>query len=65
LEGRSRQISEFEASLDYRLSSRTAGAKPVSKKKNQKKKKKKKRNTTHCGINITQVRSDKCWSGEE
>jgi hypothetical protein len=42
LGGRGRQISEFEASLVYRVSSRTARAtqrNPVS--KNQKKKKKK------------------------
>ena len=42
--GRSRRISEFEASLVYKVSSRTARAiqrNPVS--KNQKKKKKKKR----------------------
>jgi hypothetical protein len=41
LGGRGRRISEFEASLDYRVSSRTARAaqrNPVS--KNQKKKKK-------------------------
>jgi hypothetical protein len=41
LEGRGRQISEFEASLVYRVNSRTARAtqrNPVS--KNQKKKKK-------------------------
>jgi hypothetical protein len=44
LRGRGRQISEFEASLVYKVSSRTARAterNPVS--KNQKKKKKKKR----------------------
>ena len=43
--GRSRQISEFEASLVYRVWSRTARAtqrNPVSKNKNQAKKKKKK-----------------------
>jgi hypothetical protein len=43
LEGRGRQISEFEASLVYKVSSRTARAiqrNPVS--KNQKKKKEKK-----------------------
>jgi hypothetical protein len=44
LGGRGRRISEFEASLVYRVSSRTARAtqrNPVSKKtKNQKKKKK-------------------------
>jgi hypothetical protein len=46
LEGRGRQISEFKASLVYRVSSRKARAtqrNPVS--KNQKKKKKK--NTEH------------------
>jgi hypothetical protein len=39
LGGRGRQISEFEASLVYRVSSRTAGAikrNPVSKKQKQK-----------------------------
>jgi hypothetical protein len=44
LGGRGRQISEFEASLDYRVSSRSASAtqrNPVS--KNQKKKKKKRK----------------------
>jgi hypothetical protein len=46
LGGRGRQISEFEASLVYRVSSRTARASqknPVSKKKKKKKKRKKKR----------------------
>jgi hypothetical protein len=46
LGGRGRWISEFEASLVYKVSSRTARAtqrNPVSKNKNQKKKKKKKR----------------------
>jgi hypothetical protein len=45
LGGRGRWISEFEASLVYKVSSRTARAtqrNPVSKNKNQKKKKKKK-----------------------
>ena len=40
--GRGRQISEFEASVVYKVSSRTARAtqrKPVSKKKKQKQKK--------------------------
>jgi hypothetical protein len=44
LGGRSRQISEFKASLVYRVSSRTARAtqrNPVSKKKKKKEKKKK------------------------
>ena len=42
--GRGRQISEFEASLDYRVSSRTARAthrNPVSGIKKKKKKKRK------------------------
>jgi hypothetical protein len=46
LGGRGRQISEFEASLVYRVSSRTARAtqrNPVSKNKKQKTKKKKKK----------------------
>jgi hypothetical protein len=46
LGGRSRRISEFEASLVYKVSSRTAKAtqrNPVSKKPKTKKKKKKKR----------------------
>jgi hypothetical protein len=44
LEGRGRWISEFKASLVYRVSSRTARAiqrNPVSKKQKKKKKKKK------------------------
>jgi hypothetical protein len=44
LGGRGRQISEFEASLVYKVSSRTAGAiqrNPVSKKPNQTKTKQK------------------------
>jgi hypothetical protein len=44
--GRGRKISEFEASLLYRVSSRTARAiqrNPVSKKKKKKKRKEKKR----------------------
>jgi hypothetical protein len=43
LGGRGRQISEFEASLVYKVSSRTARAlqgNPISKKKKKKKKKK-------------------------
>jgi hypothetical protein len=43
LGGRGSQISEFEASLVYRVSSRTAGAaqrSPVSKSQKEKKKKK-------------------------
>jgi hypothetical protein len=45
LEGRGRQISDLEASLVYKVSSRTARAiqrNPVSKKKKKKKKKKRK-----------------------
>jgi hypothetical protein len=54
LGGRGRQISEFEASLVYKLSSRTARAtqkKPAclkkKKKKKKKKRKKEKKNRTH------------------
>jgi hypothetical protein len=46
LRGRGRQISEFEASLVYKVSSRTARAiqrNPVSKKKPQKRKREEKR----------------------
>jgi hypothetical protein len=46
LGGRGRRISELEASLVYRVSSRTARAiqrKPVSKKKNRKKEREKER----------------------
>jgi hypothetical protein len=46
LGGRGRQISEFEASLVYKVSSRTARAtqrNPVSKKKKERKKEKKER----------------------
>jgi hypothetical protein len=46
LGGRGRQITEFEASLVYKVSSRTARAiqrNPVSKKEKTKKKKKKKK----------------------
>jgi hypothetical protein len=46
LGGRGRWISEFEASLVYRVSSRTARAtqkNPVSKKKKKKKKRKKRK----------------------
>jgi hypothetical protein len=45
-EGRGRQISEFEASLVYKVSSRTARAiqrSPASKKRKEKKRKEKKR----------------------
>jgi hypothetical protein len=48
LGGRGRRISEFEASLLYRVSSRTARAiqrNPVSEKPKKKKKKKKRKNT--------------------
>jgi hypothetical protein len=47
LGGRGRRISEFEASLVYRVSSRTARAiqrNPVSEKKTKNKRKKEKRN---------------------
>jgi hypothetical protein len=51
LGGRGRQISEFEASLVYRVSSRTARAtqrNPVSKnQKKKKEKKKEKKKTAH------------------
>jgi hypothetical protein len=50
LGGRGRQISEFEASLDYRVSSRTARAtqrNPVSKKQNKTKKKTNKQNESN------------------
>jgi hypothetical protein len=49
LGGRGRQISEFEASLVYRVSSRTARAiqrNPVSKKQKQKQNKTKQTTTT-------------------
>jgi hypothetical protein len=54
LGGRGRRISEFEASLVYRVSSRTARAtqrNPVSKKKKEKieREKKKKRSHSQCG----------------
>jgi hypothetical protein len=48
LGGRGRRISEFKASLDYRVSSRTYGAtqrNPVLKKKRKEKRKKKEKNT--------------------
>jgi hypothetical protein len=50
LGGRGRQISEFEASLVYRVSSRTARAtqrNPVSKNQKKKKKRKKKKRKQH------------------
>jgi hypothetical protein len=50
LGGRGRRISEFEASLVYKVSSRTAKAiqrNPVSKKKKRKKEKKKKNQKQH------------------
>jgi hypothetical protein len=49
LEGRGRQISEFKASLVYRVSSRTARAiqrNSVSKKQNKTKQKQNKKQTT-------------------
>jgi hypothetical protein len=51
LGGRGRQISEFQASLVYKVSSRTARAtqrNPVSKKTKRKKKKKKKEKKQQC-----------------
>jgi hypothetical protein len=42
LEGRGRQISEFEASLVYKVSSRATQRNPVSKKQEIKKREKKK-----------------------
>jgi hypothetical protein len=51
LGGRGRQISEFEASLVYRVSSRTARAtqrNPVSKNKNKKQKTNKQKETEYC-----------------
>jgi hypothetical protein len=51
LGGRGRWISEFEASLVYRVSSRTAWAtqrNPVSKKKKKKKKERKKERKKDC-----------------
>jgi hypothetical protein len=43
LRGRGRWISEFEASLGYKVSSWTARAIPISKKTKQKKKKERKK----------------------
>jgi hypothetical protein len=59
--GRGRWISEFEASLVYRVSSRIARAtqrNPVS--KNQKKKKKKKRETVY--VKWLNVLTQRNWS---
>jgi hypothetical protein len=50
LGGRGRRISEFEVSLVYKVSSRTARTiqrNPVSKKKKKKKKKKKEKSRNH------------------
>jgi hypothetical protein len=59
LGGRSRRISEFEASLVYKVSSRTAKAtqrNPVSKKpKTKKKKKKKKKEKENSGLRVIKV----------
>jgi hypothetical protein len=55
LGGRGRQISEFKASLVYRVSSRTVRAiqrNPVSKKKQKKKKKKKKEKNKERNLSI-------------
>ena len=54
--GRGRQISEFEASLVYRVSARTAKAtqrNPVS--KNQKKKKKKKKKKKYLVLELVRT----------
>jgi hypothetical protein len=58
LGGRVRQISEFEASLVYRVSSRTARAiqrNPVSKNKKKTKKKKKKKKRKKIKICVVQA----------
>jgi hypothetical protein len=60
LGGRGRWISEFEASLVYRVSSRTARAtqrNPVSKKKKKKRKKKekKKKSSLFCFLFVFQA----------
>jgi hypothetical protein len=62
LGGRGRWISEFEASLFYRVSSRTARTaqrNPVSKNKKKKGKKKKEKNEELCIYFFTQ---DSTWS---
>ena len=56
MRGRGRQISDFETSLVYRVSSRTARAterNPVSKKKEEKKKKKKKKKRKACSNGVS------------
>jgi hypothetical protein len=67
LGGRSRQISELEASLDYRVSSRTARAtqrSPFSKNKNKKKfKKSKAKRSEAMQRNAKQVIPLKEWNG--
>jgi hypothetical protein len=55
LGGRGRRISEFEASMVYRVSSRTARAiqrNPVSEKKKKKRKRKRKKKTDFFSYNI-------------
>jgi hypothetical protein len=58
LGGRGRWISEFETSLVYRVSSRTARATqrtPVSKKEKRRKKKKRKKKTKLAGLDAKQT----------
>jgi hypothetical protein len=58
LGGRGRRISEFEASLVYKMSSRTARAtqrNPVSKKPKRKKKRKKKKKKEKENISLTNL----------
>jgi hypothetical protein len=65
LGGRGRRISEFRASLVYRVSSRTARAtqrNPVS--KNQKKKKKKKKKHVWAQKYLKQTKRKQFWFGE-
>jgi hypothetical protein len=62
LGGRDRQISEFEASLVYRVSSRTARAiqrNPVSKKRKKKKKERKRKERKWSVCHMLGL----CWGG--
>jgi hypothetical protein len=64
LGGRGRWISEFKASLVYKVSSRTASAiqrNPVSKKEKKKKKKKKKIMIAPSGSSIPRKQNDEVW----
>jgi hypothetical protein len=64
LGGRDRQISEFEASLVYRVSSRTARAiqrNPVSKKQNKQTKSKNKKGKKNIAIDHTTWREQSKW----